>query len=145
MAAVDTSSSVPQLLTAVKKLTPTELREFKRRFAQWQDANGGSDEETSLVQACQARLSPADERALEKLVAKSERGILRPNELEHYRTLVRRAEKLDATRLAALTQLARRWGKPVRLVMKTIGSEGGKDDTTCYPARPSKAGARPRR
>jgi hypothetical protein len=127
-------------------LTPDELREFKRRFAEWQRDNGGqADEETALVQACHARLSEEDDRRLKKLIAKSERGALRPNDLEDYRALVRRAEKLDVTRLAALTQLARRWGKPVRAVMEAIGWEGGKGDTTSHPTRSSKTGARPRR
>jgi hypothetical protein len=138
-------SAVPQLMATVKQLTPDELREFKRRFAEWQDNGGQADEETALIQACHVRLPEEDEHRLKKLIAKSERGALRPNELADYRALVRRAEKLDVTRLAALTQLARRWGKPVRVVMQAIGWEGGEDDTTSHPTRPSKTGARPRR
>jgi hypothetical protein len=93
------SPTVPRLMTTVQQLTPAGLREFKRQFAQWQQNNGGqSEEESALVEACRARLSSADERRLKKLIAKSERGVLAPKELEDFRRLVRRAENLDATR-----------------------------------------------
>jgi hypothetical protein len=139
-------SAVPRLMTTVKRLTPAELREFKRRFAVWQQKNGGkAAAEAALVQACKVRLPAVEERQLEKLIARSERGVLSRDQLEEYRALVRRVEQLDATRLAALTQLARRWGKTVHFVMETIGWEGGGDETTGHPARPTKAGARSRR
>ncbi len=132
-------STVPQLMTTVMQLTRAELREFKRQFAEWQQQNGGqAEEDTALVQACKARLPGADERRLKKLIARSERGALSPEELKDYRNLVRRSERLDATRLAALTQLARRWRKPVRLVMEKIGWEGGGDETAGHPARPAR-------
>jgi hypothetical protein len=138
-------STVPQLMRTVKELAPAELSEFKRRFARWQEQNGGQDEEqTALVQACQARLRAAHERRLKRLIAKSERGTLGADELEDYRSLVRQAERLDAARLAALTELARRWGKPVHVVMATIGWEGGEDETESHPARRAKTGARSR-
>ncbi len=136
-------TTIAQLMTTVQRLSPSELREFKRQFARWQRHSGGqADEEAVLVQACRACLSAPHERRLSKLITKSERGTLSPKELQDYRKLVLRAEKLDATRLAALTDLARRWGKPVRIVMETIGWEGSGDDTTGHPARPAKAGAR---
>ena len=139
-------STVPQLMTRVQQLTPAQLREFKRRFAQWQQENGGQpEEETALVQTCKARLSTGDARQLKKLIAKSERHALSPTELEDYRTLVRRAERLDAIRLAALTELARRWGKPVRTVMEIIGWQESEDETTGHPTRPPEAGAQSRR
>lgn|SRR5487761_1127423 len=148
MATAQSSSGsiVPRLMATVKQLTPAELRDFKRRFADWQHANGEqADEEKALVEACEARLSAADERRLKTLIGKSERGALRPNELQTYRTLVRRAEKLDATRLAALAQLARRWGRPVRDIIEIIGWKGGDDQATRDSAATAKAGARSRR
>lgn len=93
----------------------------------------------------QSTLVRVDERQLKKLTAKSERRALSPKDLVDYRILVRRAERLDATRLAALTELARRWGKPVRVVMETIGWQESEDETTGHPPRPPKAGARSRR
>jgi 5-methylcytosine-specific restriction endonuclease McrA len=102
-------------MTSVKRLTPAELRQFERQFAEWQEQKGGrSKEEEALVQACMARLPTAEERRLKKLIAKSEGGALSSDELEDYRSLVRRAERLDATRLTALMQLSRRWGQPCR-------------------------------
>jgi hypothetical protein len=148
MAAAQMSAqrTVPELMTTVMQLTPVELREFQRRFAEWQLQNQGqASDEAALVQACTARMAAADERRLKKLVTKSERGTLRPKELEDYRALVRRSETVEATRLAALTELARRWDKPVRMVMETIGWEGGADETASHPARPAKAGPRSRR
>jgi hypothetical protein len=141
-----TRSVVPQLMSSVKRLTPAELRDFKQRFMAWQQTNGGEHfDEDALVQTCQARLPSVDERRLKTLIRKSERGVLRPNELEAYRTLVRRAEQLDATRLVALSQLARRWGKPVRDVMELVGSEGKDAAATRHPAGTKKARARSRR
>jgi hypothetical protein len=139
-------STVPQLMASVMQLTPAELREFKRRFAKWQQEHGGqADNEAALIQACKSRLTAADDRRLNKLIAKSERESLSADELEDYRTLVRKSERLDATRLAALTQLATQWGKPVRAVMRAIGWEGGEDEAASHPARAAKTGARPSR
>jgi len=135
-------------MTAVKQLTPTALHEFQRQFAEWrQQSDALNEEETALVQACKAGLSADDEGQLRKLIAKSERGTLRPKELQDYRSLVQKAQRLDATRVAALTQLARLWGKPVRVVMEAIGwdVEEKEDGTSGHPARPAKAGARSRR
>jgi hypothetical protein len=146
VAQASTASTVPQLMRTVKQLSPAELREFQRSFSQWQQENGGrEEEEATLIQVCKARLPAADESRLNKLIAKSERGTLTPKELAAYRTLVSRAERLDTTRLAALALLARRWHRPVRLIMETIGWEGGKDDVASDPARAAKAGARSRR
>jgi hypothetical protein len=143
---VSIGSTVPQLMTSVKQLTPAELREFNRQLTEWQQQNGGQlDENTFLIQACTARLPAADEQRLKKLISKSERATLTGKELEDYRALVGRTEKLDATRLAALTQLARRWDKPVSVVMQTIGWGGGEDDTASDSARPAKTGPRSRR
>ena len=141
-----TGSVVPRLMATVMQLSPAELREFKTRFAAWQRHNGEqADEETALVEACRARLSPAHERRLKRLIAESEQGALRPKELEEYRALVRRAEKLDATRLTALAELARRWSKPVRAVMDIVGWESGDEGATRDPAVPAKTRPRSRR
>jgi hypothetical protein len=122
------SSAVPQLMTTIRQLTPAELPEFKRQFAEWQNQNGErTEEETGLVQVCRTGLPAADTRRLKQLIGKSERGTLTALELEEYRALVRRAEKLDGLRLGALTLLARLWGKPARVVMESIGWESGED------------------
>jgi hypothetical protein len=138
-------SVVRQLIGAVKRLPPAQLSEFKRQFSRWQLQNGDDDrEEAALIQTCKARLPAAVRRRLNKLVAKSERGALTSTDLESYRTLMGRAERLDATRLAALTRLARLWGKPVGAVMSAIGWEGGEDEAESRPARTTKTGPRTR-
>lgn len=141
-----TGSAVPQLMATVKQLAPAELRDFKRQFAAWQQANGGqADEEAALLQACLARLPAADERRLKTLIGKSERGALRPTELKEFRSLVRRAERLDASRLSALAQVACRWGKPVHEVLEIVGWESGDEAATRHTAGTAKARARSRR
>lgn len=130
MATAQSSSGsiTARLMANVKQLTPAELREFTRQFAAWQHAIGDAhDDEASLVEACTVRLPAADERRFKTLVGKSERGALGPKELAEYRTLVARAEQLDAARLSALTELSRRWGQPVRAVMEVVGWEGGNE------------------
>jgi hypothetical protein len=86
-----------------------------------------ADEEATLIQATQARLPAADERRLQQLIAKSERGTLSPRELEEYRALAQQAEQLNGVRVEALAELARRRGRPAHVVMREIGWEGRGD------------------
>ncbi len=116
--------TMEHLLAAIKQLSPAELREFTRQFADWQEQNGGR-EEARLIQATKARLPAADERRLKRLRAKSERGTLTPTELAEYRSLVEQAERIDVTRVEALAELVRRRGQPARVVMREIGWVGG--------------------
>ena len=87
------------------------------------------DEDAALIQAAKMRLPAADERRLERLIAKSERGTLTPKELDEYRALAQRTEQLNATRAEALAELVRRRGKPARIIMQEIGLERGADGT----------------
>jgi hypothetical protein len=133
--------TVEHLMTAVKQLSPAELREFMRQFAEWQEQNGKqADEEAALIQATKARLPAADERRLKRLIAKSERGTLTPKELEEYRSLAQQAERLNVKRVEALAELVRRRGKPARAVMREIGWEGGDDGASSHSARRAAAG-----
>jgi hypothetical protein len=121
--------TVEHLMTAVRRLSPAEWREFKRQLDEWQAQNGTHDEvDAELLQAAQARLPVGDERRLKRLIAKSERGALTPAELEEYRSLARQAEQLDVSRAAAMAELVRRRGKPAHIVMQelswTRGSHG---------------------
>ena len=137
--------TVPQLMTAVKQLKPSELHEFQRRLAEWRQQSGvPTEQETELIQACKVRLSVAAENHLKKLIAKSERGELSAKKLQEYRSLAKRAESLEVTRLAALTQLARLWCESVPVVLDTIGWED-EDEAQGHPARATKTGARSRR
>jgi hypothetical protein len=116
--------TIEHLMAAVKQLSPAELREFKRQFAEWQKKNGKQEnEEAALIQATKARLPATDERRLKQLITKSERGMLTPKELEQYRALAQQAERFNITRVEALAELVQRRGQPVRVVMKEIGWE----------------------
>jgi hypothetical protein len=123
-----TQLTVDDLTAAVKRLSPAELRRFSRWLAEWQEHNGKErTEEAALIQATEARLPAADQRRLKRLSAKSERGTLPPQELQEYRALAQQAEQLNVPRVEALAELARRRGKPLRVVMKEIGWQGGED------------------
>lgn len=133
-------------MATVMQLPPDDLRDFKRRFQKWQQDTGErSEDDEALVQACRARLPAASERRLKTLIGKSERGLLDGSELEQYRRLVRRVEKIDAARLAALGELARRWQMPVNEVMVAIGWEDGDAQAARHPSRTAKARPRSRR
>ncbi|MCI0488214.1 MAG: hypothetical protein L0229_16625 [Blastocatellia bacterium] len=116
--------TVDDLLAAIKQLSPAELREFAQQFARWQKQNG-EQVEAAFIEAAKASLPDADERRLKRLIAKSERGTLTEKEMDQYRILAERAEQIDLKRVEALAELARRRGKPARIVMREIGSTGG--------------------
>jgi hypothetical protein len=114
--------SVEQLLEAVKHLSRAERREFQRQLTAWQDQNDRrASGENGLVRAARARLPVADEPRLKRLIAKSEQGTLTPKELAEYRSLALQVQQLDATRLEAVAELARRRGKPARVIVEEIG------------------------
>jgi hypothetical protein len=99
-----TSLSVEQLLDAVEQLSPAEQREFQRRLASRQAANGSTDPaEAKLIQAAQAHLPAAAERRLRRLIARSERGQLTPQELADYQALAQEAQRIDAAQADALS------------------------------------------
>ena len=130
--------SVEHLLAAIKQLSPAELEEFTRQFRKLQEQNGQPAEakqvaeqtrdEAASIQIAQSRLPARDERRLKRLIAKSERGTLTPKELDEYRALVQQAEQQSVARVEALAELARRRGKPARVVMQEIGWSSPNDD-----------------
>ena len=123
------SFSVDQLLEAVEHLSPAEQREFQRRLAERQAHNGAQPpEEETLIRTAQARLPVAEERRLKRLVVRSERGRLTPEELTEYRNLAQQAQRIDAARAEALAELARRRGQSIQAVMAALGRKGGKDE-----------------
>ena len=124
------SRKVEQLLEAVEQLSPAEQREFQRRLASKQAANGSTDpEEAKLIQAAQARLSATEERRLRKLIARSERGQLTPQELADYQSLAQESQRIDAARADALAKLSRLQGRSVRALKAALDREGRADDS----------------
>ncbi len=122
--------NVDQLLAAVDHLSPAQQLEFQRRLAARRDENGVREvDDAALVRAAQARLPAAAERRLKRLITKSECGKLTDRELDEYRVLARDAQRLDATRVEALAELARRRGVSVRAVQAAIRRQGGRNGT----------------
>src|SRR6516165_7951498 len=123
------SWSVEQLLEAVEQLSPAEQSEFQRRLAARQAANGSPQlDEAMLVQAAQARLPASAERRLRRLIARSERGQLTPQELADYQHLAQEAQRIDAERAEALAQLARLRGQSIQAVKAALDREGRADN-----------------
>jgi hypothetical protein len=141
------AASIEHLLSAVKQLSPDELREFTRKFDEWQNQPGkrekpnetsnqrsqveaeqrapfiGAKAEAVLIKATKERLPAVDEQRLKQLCQKSEHGTLTETDLEEYRTLAQQAEELDFRRTEALVKLVKLKGKSVYAVMKEIGWE----------------------
>jgi hypothetical protein len=120
--------SLEQLLEAIDRLPPAQRRELERRLAgrRVDDGNEESDEAT-LVRAARVRLPAAAERRLKSLIARSERGLLTPEELAEYQALAQEVQRLDAARAEALAELGRRRGKSARSAKGGIRGEGGRD------------------
>ena len=138
---VSARSNVEQVMAVVKQMSPAELRDFMQQLASWQERNGGhGDEEATLIQNTQARLPVADERRLKRLIAKSERGMLTPKELEVYRSLAQKAERISVKRVEALAELVKRRGRPMRVIMREIGGESGDEAISGHPARRTSSG-----
>jgi hypothetical protein len=120
--------SLEQVLEAIDRLAPAQRRELERRLAgrRVEDGDAESDEAT-LVRAAEARLPVAAARRLKRLIARSERGLLTPEELAEYQALAQEVQRLDAARAEALAELGRRRGTSARSAKGAIRREGGRD------------------
>jgi hypothetical protein len=118
--------SLQQLLAAVDRLPPAQLRELELHLAARRTEHGNEEvDEACLIRAATARLPASTERRLKTLIARSERGVLTRSELAEYQALAQEAQHLDAERAEALAELARRRGKSVRAVKAEIGRRVG--------------------
>lgn len=114
--------SVENLLDAVKQLSPDELAQFTTCLADWQESNGeDGPSESFLVRQTKLDLPMAEAERLRGLAAKSEQRALTDSELLEYRQLAERSERINATRVQALAELARRRSRPITQVKKEIG------------------------
>jgi hypothetical protein len=120
--------SLEQLLEAIGRLAPAQRRELELRLA-WRPVEDGNEEsdEATLVRAAKVRLPAAAERRLKRLIARSERGLLTPEELAEYQALAQEVQRLDAARAEALAELGRRRGKSVPSAKGGIRGEGGRE------------------
>lgn len=121
---VSSQVSAEHVITIVKRLSPAELRKFKRQFAQWQKQDQQKmDEETALF-ACieeNSRLPATQQRRFNRLRRKRQTGTLTKVEEVELQALWRHVEQMNVARLEALTNLAQRRGTNVRALMQELG------------------------
>ena len=122
--------SVEHAITVVKRLSPTELRKFKRQFTQWQKQDQQQMDEEAVLLVCieeNSRLPAAQQRRYERLRQKCERRALTERELAEYRSLLQQLEARNVKRLEALTALARRRGTTLRGMMADLKLQSADD------------------
>jgi hypothetical protein len=122
--------SAEHALTVVKRLSPTELRKFKRQFAQWQKQDQQQMEEEAVLFACieeNSRLPADKQKRYERLRQKCERRTLTEQELAEYRSLLQQLEARNVKRVEALTALAQRRGTTLRGIMTDLGLQSAAD------------------
>ncbi|MHB1561530.1 MAG: hypothetical protein ACYC61_29120, partial [Isosphaeraceae bacterium] len=101
--------SLEKLLESIDRLAPGQRRELERRLPARRVAGGNEvSDEPPRVRAAEFRLPAAAERRRKRAIARSERGLLTPEELVDDRPLAQEAQGLDAARAEALTEPARR-------------------------------------
>ena len=122
--------SAEHAITVVKRLSATELRKFKRQFAQWQKQDRQQIDEEAELLACieeNSRLPATQQRRYERLRQKCEHRTLTERELAEYRSLLQQLEARDVKRLEALAALARRRGTTLRGVMTDLRLQNADD------------------
>jgi uridine phosphorylase len=111
-------------MKAVKRLSPDELREFKRQFEKWQKQNGKQVEEEKALLACieeNSRLPAAGQRRFNRLRRKHQTETLTESEEEELQAFWQRVEQMNVARLEALVKLAKLRGTHVRALMRELG------------------------
>jgi hypothetical protein len=116
--------TVEHLMTAIKQLSPAELREFAQHFAAWQKRNNAQvDEETALLATIEenSRLPAGEQRRYEWLRRKCERRTLTELELAEYQSLLQQLEARNVRRIEALIALAQRHDTTLQGIMAELG------------------------
>lgn len=116
--------SVEHLIAGVKQLSPTELGEFKRQFAKWQEHNGNQTKEEGALLACieeNSHLPAADQRRFNRLRRRRQAETLSRAEEAELQALWQRVERMNVVRLEALTTLARQRDTDVKTLMRKLG------------------------
>ena len=104
--------------SSLRPLIASRLRRCESLSVAWprrSDPRKDRSDEAPLVRAAKARLTPAADRRLKTLIARSERGRLTREELAEYQALAQEVQQLDAARVEALAKLARSRGKSLRV------------------------------
>ena len=116
--------TVDHLMTAVKQLSPAELREFAQQFTIWHKQGKRQVEEDATFLASiakNARLPATQQRRYERLRRKCERRTLTADELAEYQALLQQLEARNVKRLEALVALAQRRGTTLQGIMSELG------------------------
>lgn len=122
--------SAEHAITVVKRLSPTELRKFKRQFTEWQRQDQKQGDKEAKLLACieeNSRLPADKQRRYERLRQKCERRTLTERELAEYRFLLQQLEARNVKRVEALTALAQRRGTTLRGIMADLGLQSADD------------------
>ena len=112
------------VIAVVKQMPPAELRKFSRRFIAWQQqGHQTADEEALLLARIEenSRFPAADQRRFNRLRRKRQAETLTKGEETELQAFWRRVERMSATRLEALHELARRRGRSVKTLMRELG------------------------
>jgi hypothetical protein len=121
---VPSQAAVERLMAAVKQLSPAELHEFARQFAEWREQNGKRSDEGAAVLASikeNSSLPATEQRRFDRLRRKRQAETLTRAEEAELQALWRRVEQMNVARLEALTKLARRRGTNVRTLIRELG------------------------
>ncbi len=133
MATIENSTQlkVEHLLNGVRQLSPVELDEFARKFAEWQQQQevvvgedvdpDASDAEVIAFIRKNSQLPEKAYRRYWQLRLKREDETLSNDEQQAYEKLLGKLEIMNVKRLEALAILVQRWGKPVREIMGELG------------------------
>ena len=116
--------SADTLLDAVGKLPPDQLDAFVEQVIQLRAhaaAPSLDDRESELLRQINAALPESDVNRYRALQERRDDESLTPGEHAELLDLCERAEALNAARLAALTELARRRGTSLRRLMQELG------------------------
>jgi len=119
-------SAADELFARVTRLPAAELREFETRFAAWRtNGNGGATaHEITLLQTIQqnSSLPTTQQRRFERLRRRHQSECLTGPEEAELRSLWKRVEQMNVSRLCALVELAQRRGTDVKTLMRECGS-----------------------
>ena len=132
-----TQLKVEHLLDSVRQLSPVELDEFTRKFAEWQqqqeveigedvDPNASDAEVLDVIRA-NLLLPEKQNRRYWRLRHKSDNETLSDVELMEYQELVRRLTILNTKRLEGIAVLVHRWGKSAEDIIAEFGLRAGND------------------
>ena len=132
-----TELKVEHLLHGVRQLSPGELDEFTRKFAEWQqqrEAMIGEDVDPSASDAevlasirANLLLPEKENQRYWELRHKSDDETLTDDELPEYQELVRRLMILNTKRLEGIAILVHRWGKSPEQIIVEFGLRAGND------------------